>query len=66
MMNTQNKEKPPTQSLNKKMNQQPKRNKQLTPLLDAYIREYAKQNPQSGLLNLTDALKQANQHKEDN
>ena len=48
------------------MNQQPKRNRRLSPLLDAYARAYAKQNTQSGLLNLTDALKQADQHKEDN
>ena len=36
------------------MNQQPKRNRQRSPLLDAY----AKENPQSGLLNLLDALEQ--------
>ena len=48
------------------MNQQPKRYRQRSPLLDAYNKAYAQQNPQSGLLNLTDALKQANQHKEDN
>ena len=46
------------------MNQQPKRNKQLTPLVDAYIREYAKQNPQPGLLNLNNVLKQTDQSKE--
>ena len=48
------------------MNQQSKRDRQLSPLLDAYARSSAKENPQSGLMNLTDALKQANQHKEDN
>ena len=48
------------------MNQQPKRNRQLTPLLDAYVREYAKQNPQPGLLNLNDVLKHTDQHEEDN
>ena len=30
------------------INQQLKHNRQLTPLLDAYVRAYAKQNPQSG------------------
>ena len=48
------------------MNQQPKRDRQRSPLIDAYARAYVKENPQSGLLNLTDALKQADQHKEDN
>ena len=48
------------------MNQQSKRNRKLSQLLDAYARAYAKQNAQSGLLNLTDALKQADQHKENN
>ena len=48
------------------MNKQPKRDIQLSPLLDAYARAYAKQNPQSGLPNLTDVLKQTDQHKENN
>ena len=46
------------------MNQQPKRNRQLSPLLDTYSRAYAKENPQPGLLNLTDVLKQTDQYKE--
>ncbi len=46
------------------MNQQTKHDRQQSTLMDAYARAYAKQNPQSGLLNLTDALKQADQHKE--
>lgn len=40
------------------MNQQPKRNRQPSPLVDAYARSYAKENPQSGLLNLLDVLDQ--------
>ena len=48
------------------MNQQPKRDRKRSPLLDAYVREYAKQNPQPGLLNLNDVLKQIDQHKENN
>ena len=40
------------------MSQQPKHDRQLTPLLDKYVREYAKENPQSGLLCLTDVLSQ--------
>tara|TARA_B100002051_G_scaffold60285_1_gene56162 strand:+ start:963 stop:1109 length:147 start_codon:yes stop_codon:yes gene_type:complete len=47
------------------MNQQSKRDRRRSALIDAYARAYAKQNPQSGLLNLTDALKQAEQHKKD-
>ena len=48
------------------MNQQPKLDQKRSRLIDAYVREYAKQNPQPGLLNLNDVLKQTDQHKEDN
>ena len=41
-------------------------NRQLSPLLDAYAKAYTKQNPESGLLNLNDTLKQADQHKKEN
>ena len=42
------------------MNKQPKRNRQLSPLVEAYVRAYAREKNQPGLLNLIDILEQAN------